>query len=78
MWEDCGEINLLGGISFLNVDVPAIKDELNRLAELLTSSDGAEISVEIAAVPDGENDYDFASVAFSYDGEAVHDVYCRF
>lgn len=78
MWEDCGEINLLGGISFLNVDVPAIKDELNRLAELLTSSDGAEISVEIAAVPDGESDYDFASVAFSYDGEAVHDVYCRF
>ena len=71
MWEDCGEINLIGGISFLNVDVPAIKDELNRLAELLTSSDGAEISVEIAAVPDGENDYDFASVAFSFDGESV-------
>ena len=78
MWEDCGEINFLGGISFLNVDVPEIKDELNRLAELLTSSDGAEISVEIAAVPDGENDYDFASVAFSYDGEAIHDAYCRF
>lgn len=78
MWEDCGEMNLLSGITFLNNDVPAIKDKLNRLAELLSASDGAEISIEIAAVPDGENDYNFASVAFSFDGESVHDSYCRF
>ena len=78
MWEDCGEMNLLSGITFLNVDVPAIKDKLNRLAELLSASDAAEISIEIAAVPDGENDYNFASVAFSFDGESVHDSYCRF
>ena len=78
MWEDCGEINLLGGITFLNADISAIKEDLDRLVELVTASDNAEIIIEIGAVPDGENDYNFASVAFSFDGESVQDTYCRF
>lgn len=78
MWEDYGEINFLGGITFFNSDIPAIKDELDRLVELVTVSDGAEISIEIGAVPDGENDYNFASVAFLIENGEVKTEYCRF
>ncbi len=78
MWEDCGEINFLGGITFLNSDIPAIKDEFNRLIELLSASDNAEINIEIGAVPDGENDYNFASVAFSIENGELKTEYCRF
>lgn len=78
MWEDCGEINFLGGITFLNSDIPAIKDEFNRLVELVRTSDNAEINIEIGAVPDGENDYNFASVAFSVEDDKIKTEYCRF
>lgn len=78
MWEDYGEINFFGGITFLNRDIPAIKDEFNRLVELVRTSDNAEINIEIGAVPDGENDYNFASVAFSVENDKIKTEYCRF
>ena len=48
--------------------------EENQLAALET----AEFELEIYAVPDGEGDYDFASVAIEATGTAVKDSYCRF
>lgn len=78
MWEDYGEINFFGGITFSNNDIPAIKDEFNRLVELVRTSDNTEINIEIGAVPDGENDYNFASVAFTVENGEIKTEYCRF
>lgn len=36
------------------------------------------IEFEIYAIPDGEGDYGFASVAIEASGSAVKDTYCRF
>ena len=77
-WEDYGEIVLSGSVRFATKDIPAIKELANQLVTLLSDSDSVEFEFEIYAVPDGEGDYDFASVAFALDGVAVADRYCRF
>lgn len=73
-WEDYGEIVLSGSIRFSTENIPEIVKLANQLAALETS----EFEFEIYAVPDGEGDYDFASVAITLDGAAVADQYCRF
>lgn len=77
-WEDYGEIVLSGSVRFATKDIPAIKELANQLAALIADSDSAEFEFEIYAVPDGADDYDFASVAITLDGAAVADQYCRF
>ena len=77
-WEDYGEIVLSGSVRFATKDIPAIKELANQLAALLADSDSAEFEFEIYAVPDGEGDYDFASVAITLDGTDITDQYCRF
>lgn len=77
-WEDYGEIILNGSVRFATKDIPAIKEQANQLVALLADSDSTEIEFEIYAVPDGEGDYDFASVAISCGESAVCDNYCRF
>ena len=73
-WEDYGEIVLSGSIRFTTENIPEIVKLANQLAALET----AEFEFEIYAVPDGEGDYDFASVAIEATGTAVKDSYCRF
>lgn len=73
-WEDYGEIVLSGSIRFATENIPEIMKLANQLAALET----AEYELEIYAVPDGEGDYDFASVAIEADGNTVKDTYCRF
>ena len=77
-WENYGEIVLSGSVRFNTKDIPAIKELVNQLAALIADSDSAEFEFEIYAVPDGADDYDFASVAITLDGAAVADQYCRF
>ena len=77
-WEDYGEIVLSGSVRFATKDIPAIKELANQLAVLIADSDSAEFEFEIYAVPDGEGDYDFASVAITLDGADITDQYCRF
>ena len=77
-WEDYGEIVLSGSVRFSTKDIPAIKELANQLVALIGDSDSAEFEFEIYAVPDGEGDYDFASVAIALDGTTVVDKYCRF
>ena len=77
-WTSYGEIVLNGSVHFATKDIPAIKELANQLATLLGGSDSAEFEFEIYAVPDGEGDYDFASVAIALDGTTVADEYCRF
>ena len=55
-------------------NIPEIVKLANRLAALET----AEFELEIYAVPNGEGDYDFASVAIEATGTVVKDSYCRF
>ena len=77
-WEDYGEIVLSGSVRFATKDIPAIKDLVNQLAALIADSDSAEFEFEIYAVPDGEGDYDFASVAIERSNNIAEDTYCRF
>ena len=77
-WTSYGEIVLSGSVRFATKDIPAIKELANQLAALIADSDSAEFEFEIYAVPDGEGDYDFASVAVEKVGNFIVDVYCRF
>ena len=77
-WTSYGEIILNGSVRFATKNIPAIKELANQLAALLGGSDSAEFELEIYAVPDGEGDYDFASVAITLDGADIADQYCRF
>ena len=73
-WEGYGEIVLRGSIRFTTENIPQIVALANQLA----ATEIAELEFEIYAVPDGEGDYDFASVAMEADGNTVKDTYCRF
>ena len=77
-WTSYGEIILNGSVRFATKDIPAIKELANQLVALLAGSDSAEFEFEIYAVPDGEGDYDFASVAVEASDTEVKDSYCRF
>ena len=77
-WTSYGEIILNGSVRFATKDIPAIKELANQLATLLGGSDSAEFEFEIYAVPDGEGDYDFASVAIEKTSNFIVDIYCRF
>ena len=61
-------------IRFTTKNIPEILKLANQLAALET----AEFEFEIYAVPDGEGDYDFTSVAIEATGAKVQDSYCRF
>lgn len=73
-WEDYGEIVLSGSIRFATENIPEIVALANQLAALET----AEFEFEIFTVPDGESDYDFASVAIEATSTEAKDSYCRF
>ena len=73
-WEDYGEIVLNGSVRFSTANIPEIVVLIKKLAALKT----AEFELEIYAVPDGEGDYDFASVTIEVIDNAVKDYYCRF
>lgn len=77
-WEDFGEIILNGSLSFAGESITEIVASLNGLFEQIKQSDTAEIEFEMYSVPDGEEDYNFASVALIYDGSTVRERYCRF
>lgn len=77
-WEEYGEYVVNGSVRFENKDIPEIVDLANQLYDLFKDSESAEFKFAIYAVPDGVNDYDFASVAIELDGETIKDKYCRF
>lgn len=77
-WEDFGEINLGGGLSFEGKSIPGIVASLGQLFKQVGKSDAAEIDFEMCAIPGEEADYPFASVSITYEGGAVRTGYCRF
>lgn len=65
-------------VRFATKDIPAIVELANQLVALLKEFDSAVTEFGIYAIPDGENDYKFASVALELKDSAVVDSYCRF
>jgi hypothetical protein len=72
-WEDYGEIVLNGSIRFSTENIP----EIVKLANQLAALEIAEFEFEIYAVPDGEGDYDFASVAIEADGNRNNESFIK-
>ncbi len=67
--EDDGEIFWNGCMFFDTKNILKIKDALQEILNIAQEND-FEFSPNIQAVPDGENDYDFACVRFfAEDGE---------
>lgn len=68
-WEEYGEIVLEPALRFSGKDLKEIVDILKAVAEK-AKQNNVEYSMELYAIPDGDNDYDFASVAIiSEDGK---------
>lgn len=79
--EDCfedGEMFINGSFSFDKKSVPEIVNLLGELANELSSYDSTEFSAEINAVPEGEDDYDFAVVSITVADGKAEAKYCRF
>lgn len=79
--DDCfedGEMYINGSFSFETKSIPEIKSLLGELADELSSYDSSEFSAEINAVPEGENDYNFAVVSIVVADGETETRYCRF
>ena len=76
-WEG-GAISLFGSLSFAGTSIPEIIALLERLLSLVRKPGTMEMELELCAVPDGEGDYDFASVQFVVRDGTVCAGYCRF
>lgn len=77
-FEDSGEIYINGSLSFATKSISEIEEIFSELSEELDSYEDVEFEFKIVAVPDGENDYNFASVAFSVEDDKIKTEYCRF
>lgn len=79
--DDCfedGEMYINGSFSFETKSIPEIKDLLGELAEELSSYASTEFSAEINAVPEGDNNYNFAVVSIVVADGKAETKYCRF
>lgn len=72
------EIILGGSFRFTTESIPAIVDLLQQSVDALKASPDSSCKILINAVPNGENDYDFASVRFELEDGKVKVGYCRF
>ena len=77
-WADCGEIIGNSALTFSTADIPKIVELVEQLTHIVRDAEIEDYNLEIYAVPCGENDYDFASVAIYLDGDTVKTGYCRF
>lgn len=76
-WDDYSEIVLNGTVSFSSEKITEIKNLCNEIADIAADSE-LSLELEIVAVPDGDDDYDFASLCLKYDGEKINLTSCRF
>ena len=76
--DDEYEIYLEGALWFKTENIPKIAALLQQVVDTLKGFDDVSCDIIINAVPDGPNDYDFASVSFSLVDGQVQVGYCRF
>ena len=76
-WGDFGEMIFLHSLTFSTENIPKLLDKLQKLADI-AAENNVRVSLEIAAVPDGENDYDFATVSITLKSGKVVAEYCIF
>ncbi len=77
-WADCGELSWYNSTAFTSESIKTIKYIGNQLKKLCDAYDDIDFAFVISAVPNGENDYDFASVRICCEDGEVVDKYCRF
>ena len=77
-FEDSGKIYMNGSLSFATESISEIEEIFGELSEELNGYEDVEFEVKIVAVPEGENDYNFASVSISVENGEVQTKYCRF
>ena len=75
---DKHELSLGLSLSFKTADIPVIVNKLQQAVDAVKGTIGAKCVIDINAVPDGEDDYDFASVHFGLEDGRVRVGYCRF
>lgn len=78
VYTDKRELFIDGSISFKTADIPVIANKLQQAVDAVKGTIGAKCEIDINAVPDGEDDYDFASVHFGLEDGRVRVGYCRF
>ena len=77
-WAEYGELSWYNSTAFTTGNIRIITDIGNQLRKLCDAYDDIDFAFELSAVPDGENDYDFASVNISCVNGEIVDRYCRF
>ncbi len=77
-WAEYGELSWYNSTVFTTENIRIITDIGNQLRKLCEPYDDIDFAFELSAVPDGENDYDFASVNISCVNGEIVDRYCRF
>lgn len=76
-WEDCGEITLSGSLRFSADRIGDLTDALSGILDEAEQYDDFGITLEINAVPDGEDDYDFAVLSIKHHDGGLKLTGCR-
>ena len=76
--EEYGEMIVNGPLSFSADKLPHIAALASELKVYMDEVEDAEFEFEVYAVADGEDDYEFASVAITADEDGIHIGYCKF
>ena len=71
-WEESGEIVINGSISFSSKNITYIAQICNDIANIVASNETVEFEFSVAAVSDGEDDYNFAVLSLEFDGESLN------
>lgn len=76
--DDGCEIYLEGSIRFKTESIPTMADLLQQSVDALKDLPDVSCEIVICAVPDGADDYDFASVSITLNDGQIRTGYCRF
>ena len=77
-FDEYGEMTLSGSFSFDTGAIRTISETAGDLASAVAACDSARLDLDIYAVPDGENDYDFAVLHILAEGKTASVSALRF
>lgn len=76
-FEDCGELIFEAGLFFSYDEIKTLLSILQGIADKAVAN-SINFDLAINAIPDGENDYNFAAVQIGLENEIVKSKYYRF